>query len=311
MCFHSVIASPESGTNTGDNGLAGRLLDLAASVRRGALPAGVGSAPMELRNRTVLLTGATGGLGRAIAFGLAQRGARLILSSRKEAELAELAAGLPGSGYRTIVSDLAETGAALDLVAAAGEIDVLVANAALPASGKLDGYTAEQIHRALRVNLEAPILMTHALLDKWLARGSGHFVYISSLNGKVATARSSLYSATKFGLRGFALGLREDLRGTAVGSSVVMPGPIREAGMFADSGAKVLRGAGTGSPQQVAAGVVSAIERDRAEVEVAPRVQRFMANFAGRRPDLAGRIASRMGVPDIADSVADHQTDKR
>jgi short-subunit dehydrogenase len=119
---------------------------------------------MELRGKIVLLTGATGGLGRAIALELARRGSRLVLSSRKEAELNELADSLPGSEHRVIVADLAEAGAALELLEAAGEFDVLVANAALPASGKLEGYTREQIHRALRVNLEVPILMTHALL---------------------------------------------------------------------------------------------------------------------------------------------------
>jgi short-subunit dehydrogenase len=266
---------------------------------------------MDLRGKSVLLTGATGGLGRAIAAGLAGRGATLILSSRKPDELEKLRSSLPGEGHRVAVSDLAEEGAAPRLLDEAGELDVLVANAALPASGKLDGYSEEQIRRALRVNLEAPILMAHTLLEPWLGRGSGHFVFISSLNGKVATARSSLYSATKFGLRGFSLGLREDLRPTGVSSSVVMPGTIRDAGMFADSGAEVPRGAGTSSPQQVADGVLSAIERDRAEVEVAPRTQRFMANFAARRPDLAGRIAARAGVDKIADSVADNQTDKR
>jgi short-subunit dehydrogenase len=266
---------------------------------------------MELRGKRVLLTGATGGLGRAMAAGLASRGATLILSSRKPAELEELRGSLPADGHRVAVADLAEEGAGLALLDEAGEIDVLVANAALPASGRLERYTDEQIQRALRVNLEAPIMMTHALLEPWLARGSGHFVFISSLNGKIATARSSLYSATKFGLRGFSLGLREDLRPTGLSSSVVMPGTIREAGMFADSGAKVPRGAGTSSPQQVADGVVSAIERDRAEVEVAPRAQRVLANFASRRPDLAGRIAARAGVDKIADSVADNQTKKR
>jgi short-subunit dehydrogenase len=266
---------------------------------------------MELRSKSVLVTGATGGLGRAIARALADRGARLTLSSRKEAELNELAASLPGSGHRVVVTDLAEDGAALALVDAAGELDVLVANAGLPASGKLEGYTHEQIHRALRVNLEAPILMTHALLEPWLARDSGHFVYVSSLNGKIATARASLYSATKFGLRGFALALREDLRATSVGSSVVLPGTIRGAGMFADTGAALPKGSGTGTPEQVAAGVITAIERDRAEVEVAPRVQRIVANLAARRPDLVGRLSARIGAEDIADSVADRQTEKR
>jgi short-subunit dehydrogenase len=266
---------------------------------------------MELRGKTVLLTGATGGLGRAIARALADRGARLVLSSRKEAELQELCGGLPGEGHRVAVSDLAEPGAGIAVLAEAGELDVLVANAALPASGKLDGFSAEEIQRALRVNLEAPILMTHELLPRWLERDSGHFVFISSLNGKVATARSSLYSATKFGLRGFSLGLREDLRPTGVSSSVVMPGTIREAGMFAESGAKSPKGAGTSSPTEVAHGVVRAIERDRAEVEVAPMAQRFLANFAARRPDLAGKISARAGVDKVADAVAKGQTHKR
>lgn len=266
---------------------------------------------MEVRGKTALLTGATGGLGRAVALGLAARGAQLVLSSRKPDELAALQASLPGSGHRVAPTDLAEPGAAVELLAEAGEIDILVANAGLPASGRLDGYSAEQIDRALRVNLEAPILMTHALLEPWLTRGSGHFVYVSSLNGKVATARASLYSATKFGLRGFSLALREDLRGTPVSSSVVMPGTIREAGMFADSGARMPFGMGTSTPEEVAAGVVAAIERDRAEVEVAPRLQRVLTNFAARRPDLAGRIAAWSGAVKVADDVADSQTEKR
>lgn len=266
---------------------------------------------MEVRGKTALLTGATGGLGRAIALGLAARGAQLVLSSRKADELAALQASLPGSGHRVAPADLAERGAAVELLAEAGAIDILVANAGLPASGRLDGYSAEQIDRALRVNLEAPILMTHALLEDWLARGSGHFVYMSSLNGKVATARASLYSATKFGLRGFSLALREDLRGTPVSSSVVMPGTIREAGMFADSGARMPFGMGTSRPGDVADGVVAAIERDRAEVEVAPRIQRVLTNFAARRPDLAGRIAARTGAVKVAADVADKQTEKR
>jgi short-subunit dehydrogenase len=266
---------------------------------------------MEVPGKIALLTGATGGLGRAVALGLAARGAQLVLSSRKADELAALQASLPGSGHRVAPADLAERGAAVELLAEAGPIDILVANAGLPASGRLDGYSAEQIDRALRVNLEAPILMTHALLEDWLARGSGHFVYMSSLNGKVATARASLYSATKFGLRGFSLALREDLRGTPVSSSVVMPGTIREAGMFADSGARMPFGMGTSRPGDVADGVVAAIERDRAEVEVAPRIQRVLTNFAARRPDLAGRIAARTGAVKVAADVADKQTEKR
>jgi len=265
---------------------------------------------MELTGKTVLLTGATGGLGRAIAAALADRGARLILSSRKPQELDELAASLSGDGHRTIVSDLAEDGAALALLADAGEIDVLVANAALPASGKLDGFTAEQVDRALRVNLEAPIQMTRELIPAFTKRGSGHFVFVSSISGKTATARASLYAATKFGIRGFALCLRDDLRPAGVGVSVVSPGAISGAGMFAESGAAAPPLIGTGKPDQVGAAVVSAIERNRGEVTVAPLRQRVLARFAANAPELSSRLAGDIAAK-AADEIAAGQTDKR
>ncbi len=265
---------------------------------------------MQLTGKTVLLTGATGGLGRAIAAALADRGARLILSSRKPQELDELAASLSGDGHRTIVSDLAEDGAALALLADAGEIDVLVANAALPASGKLDGFTAEQVDRALRVNLEAPIQMTRELIPAFTKRGSGHFVFVSSISGKTATARASLYAATKFGIRGFALCLRDDLRPAGVGVSVVSPGAISGAGMFADSGAAAPPLIGTGKPDQVGAAVVSAIEHNRGEVTVAPLRQRVLARFAANAPELSSRLAGDIAAK-AADEIAAGQTDKR
>ncbi len=122
---------------------------------------------MRLEGKTVLLTGATGGLGRAMATALANRGATLVLSSRKAEELDELVATLPGAQHRAVVSDLAEDGAALRLLEDAGEIEVLVANAGLPASGRLDGFSQEEIGRALRVNLESPVRMARELLPGW------------------------------------------------------------------------------------------------------------------------------------------------
>jgi short-subunit dehydrogenase len=265
---------------------------------------------MELTGKNVLLTGATGGLGRAIAAALADRGARLILSSRKAQELEKFAASLSGNGHRTIVSDLAEPGAALALLADAGPIDVLVANAALPASGKLDSFTAEQIDRALRVNLEVPVQMTRELIPAFTARGSGHFVFISSISGKTSTPRASLYAATKFGLRGFALCLRDDLRPAGVGVSVVSPGAIGGAGMFAESGAAAPPLIGTGKPEQVGAAVVSAIERNRSEVTVAPLRQRLLARFAANAPEVSSRLAGGVAAK-AADEVAAGQAHKR
>ena len=265
---------------------------------------------MDLNGRKVLLTGATGGLGRAIAKALASRGAKLVLSSRKAEELDQLAGALPGAGHATAVSDLAEEGAALALLEQAGDLDVLVANAGLPASGRLDSFSQDEIGRALRVNLESPVRMTRALLPAWQQRGSGHFVFISSISGFAATPRASLYAATKFGLRGFALNLREDLRGSGVGVSVITPGAIREAGMFAESGAAPPPGLGTGTPEQVASAVVRAIEHNKSEISVAPVRQRALARFAMLVPEISGRLAGSVAAK-AADSVAAGQTDKR
>lgn len=266
---------------------------------------------MELSGRTALLTGATGGLGRAIAAALAGRGARLVLSGRKPEALEELAASLPGAGHRTQPTDLAEPGAAERLAAEAGEIDVLVANAGLPATGRLPDFAPEQLAAALRVNLEAPMVLARALEPAMLERGQGHMVFISSLSGKSATPLSSVYNATKFGLRGFALGLRADLGPLGIGVSLVSPGTIREAGMYADSGADPLPGLGTGSPRQVADAVLGAIEKNRVEVTVAPIRQRFLAHFALASPGVAVRIASGGAGQKAAAEVAGGQVDKR
>ena len=265
---------------------------------------------MQLSGKTVLLTGATGGLGRAIAQALAERGATLVLSSRKKDELKELATALPGAEHRSLVSDLAQQGADLRLLEQAGEVDVLVANAALPGSGRLDGFSQEEISRALRVNLESPIRMARELVPRFVERGSGHLVFISSISGRAPTARASLYAATKFGLRGFALCLREDLRPTPVGVSLISPGTIRDAGMFADSGVPPHPLLGSGTPQQVGAAVVGAIERDRGEVTVAPLRQRALGNLAHNMPELSGRIAGGTAAK-VADEIASGQTDKR
>jgi short-subunit dehydrogenase len=266
---------------------------------------------MELAGKTVLLTGATGGLGRAIAAALASRGAKLSLSGRKAEALEALAAELPGEGHRALPSDLGELGAAEKLAADAGPVDILVANAGLPGSGRLQELTGEQLARTLRVNLEAPMLLAQALEAPMLEKKSGHMVFISSLSGKSATPLSSVYNATKFGLRGFALGLRADLDPLGIGVSIVSPGTIREAGMYADSGAKPIPGLGTGSPQQVADAVLKVIEQNKVEIAVAPLRQRVLAHFALSTPGISVKIASGDAGQKAAAAVAEGQLDKR
>jgi short-subunit dehydrogenase len=132
---------------------------------------------------------------------------------------------------------------------------------------------------------------------------------VSSLAGLTASKHSSLYNATKFGLRGFALALRQDLHGTGVGVSVVLPGFIREAGMFANSGASTPPGFGTRSPDDVAHAVLEAVRKDKGEVLVAPTLDKMGARLGGIAPGLGERI-QRM-VPDITGQIAQGHKDRR
>jgi len=266
---------------------------------------------VEIAGKKVLLTGATGGIGRSIASTLAAAGGRLILSGRSEETLRELASSLPGEGHEALAVDLGQPGAALRLAAEAGEVDVLVANAALPSTGRLTELTEEQVSRMLRINLEGPILIAQSLLPGMLERRRGKLIMIGSLSGKAGSPRSSIYNATKFGLRGFVFGLAADLVDTPVGVSLVAPGFVRGAGMFADSGAAAPRGLGTTTPRKVAAAVLKAIDSNRVEIAVAPLVQRTMAHVGLISPHIAHRVQSGSAGQKAAHSVASGQTDKR
>jgi short-subunit dehydrogenase len=264
---------------------------------------------LDLANRTVLVTGATGGIGRAIARALHARGATLILTGRREDVLGELSTELAGR-VEVVAADLASP----EDVRALGDrsnIDVLVANAGLPAAGRLASFDAEEIDRALDVNLRAPIQLTLQVLPGMVERGSGHLVYISSLAGKVASAGSSVYSATKFGLRGFAYSLREELRGTGVGVTSVFPGFIRDAGMFADSGASLPRGVGTRTPEDVALAVIEGIERNRAEIDVAPLSLSSGAKIFGVAPGTMSAITRALGASELSATLEERQRAKR
>jgi short-subunit dehydrogenase len=196
-------------------------------------------------------------------------------------------------------------------VARAGQVDVLVANAGLPASGQLTSFSPEELDRALAVNLRAPVMLARLLAGPMCDRGHGHLVFVSSLNGKAATPNSSLYAATKFGLRGFSLGLRQDLAPRGVGVSCVLPGFVRGAGMFADSGASLPPGVGTSSPEEVARAVIRAVERDLTEVDVAPLAMKAGARLAGVAPALAARVQTRLRAAKYAEAIGAGQREKR
>jgi uncharacterized protein len=264
---------------------------------------------LTLERSTVLVTGATGGIGRAIANALHDHGAKLILTGRRVDILDQIAREL-GERVEVVGADLANK---LDVERLGGrtDVDVLVANAALPAAGRLETFGSRELDRALDVNVRAPMQLTLALLPGMLERGSGHLVYVSSLAGKVASAGSSVYSATKFAIRGFGYSLSEELRGTGVGVTTIFPGFIRGAGMFHESGTKLPRGVGTRTPDDVAKAVVEGIERNRAEIDVAPFSMSQGAKMFGVSPPVLSRITRLLGGDRVSDQLETGQKDKR
>lgn len=266
---------------------------------------------MNIGGRSVLLTGATGGLGSAIAHELARCGATLTITGRRSEVLQELADSLGSRVEKVLTVDLARPQELEQLITECANVDIVVANAALPASGELATFSLEQIDRALTVNLYAPMRLTQAFAPKMAAGGGGHIVHIASLAGKTATARASVYNATKFGLRGFALAMRAELATAKVGVSLVTPGFISDAGMFAETQVELPPGFGTKSPQDVADAVRKAIEENKAEVVVAPLATRAMIEISNLAPDLTATIARRLGGNRIATQVAERQQTKR
>ena len=239
-----------------------------------------------------MVTGASGGLGTATALELHRRGARLVLTARRQHLLDELAAR---TGAEVVVADLADHADVERLCGLATEMDVLVLNAGTGADGDVTTLTPEAVDFVIDVNLRSPIVMTAAFARHKVAAGEeGQVVLVGSLSGLVATPGTEMYNATKFGLRGFALSARQDLEHTKVGVTLVAPGFIRDAGMFADNDVTLPPGVRTKSPQDVADGVVKAIRTNPAEVFVSPTELRVAATLGTVAPGISERIQRRM-----------------
>ena len=263
----------------------------------------------DLRGKTVLLTGASTGLGPHIARRLHLAGAKFVLSARNEGALNRLAREIGES--RVVVADLSKVGEPERLAKEAGDVDVLVSNAGVPISGRLADLKVDEIDRAIAVNLRAGIVLARALSPSMVRRKQGHIVFMSSVAGKVPAAGASIYNATKFGIRGFGLAMREELWGTGVGVSVICPTFVSESGMWAETGLKTHPMAGEVSPAQVADAVWSAIVRNRGDVDVVPVQVRASLKFVALAPGLAATIARSMGAAKVSDELSERQKHKR
>ncbi|HYR49715.1 MAG TPA: SDR family oxidoreductase [Candidatus Eisenbacteria bacterium] len=264
---------------------------------------------MDLRGKTVLLTGASTGLGPYIARRLHKAGANFVLSARNEEALNRLADELGNA--RVIVADLSRLGEPERLAREAGDVDVLVSNAGVPASGRLATFRVTELDRAIAVNLRAGMALAHELLPAMLNKKGGHMVFMSSVAGIVPAAGVSVYNATKFGLRGFALALREELLETRVGVSVICPTFVNEAGMWAETGLKANPMAGEVSPAEVADAVWYAITRNRAEIDVMPLQLRASIKFLALAPNLFAAVARAAGATKSTEELGERQRNKR
>jgi short-subunit dehydrogenase len=183
---------------------------------------------VDLRGAHVLLTGATGEVGRALAHALAGRGARLTLVARTEPDLTALTYE---TGGRALPADLLQPTERATLVDRAedlnGPLDVLVNNAGVETSQHVGDEDAASVHRAVTLNLHAPIDLCRAALEGMLARDRGTIVNVSSLSAVSSVPGMATYAATKAGLSHFTSGLQADLRGTGLRTLLVELGPIR------------------------------------------------------------------------------------
>lgn len=271
---------------------------------------------MRMTNAHVLLTGATGTIGAALARRLAERSARVTLVARTPAPLQALA---DATGGRAFAADLCDQGSLRGLVdeveAQEGPVDVLVNNAGVETTGRLPDLSAEQLRSTVDLNLTAPLELCRQVIPGMLARGTGHLVNISSLAGVATFPGLAVYGASKAGLTHATSGLRADLRGTPVRALAVEIGPVASEmmerivrhGPSGASFARVLRARLLTllDPEDVAGRVVSAIEQDRPHLRLPRRAAPFAA-VAG-----APRAMARVALSGIPTTSSEHHADGR
>jgi len=230
---------------------------------------------LDLRDRAVLLTGASSGIGAATALALAAKGARLGLTARRVDRLTDVAEACARGGAAEVevwpcdLSDLSMTEkVALDADDRLGGIDVLINNAGAPMRRPVQRLTFDEVDHTMLVNYLAPVRMTLVLLPGMLDRGRGSIVNVSSLGGRLGIRSEAAYSASKFALCGFTESMLADLHGTGIDVRLILPGAI-DTEIWDQPGNDPAHYDGPLEPPgTVADAIVAAIEGDRVETYV-------------------------------------------
>jgi short-subunit dehydrogenase len=258
---------------------------------------------MELKGRVAAITGASSGIGLAIAQALARAGVAVVLGARRADRLDEAVEAIRAAGGRAgrVVMDVTDEAGVQRLVdhaqATFGPLDIMVCNAGFGFYATVEETSPATMQRMMEVNFMGTFLATRAALPIFRARGQGHLVLISSIVGQRGIAGMSGYSATKAAQKGFAEALRAEFTGTGIHVSIVYPVSTEtefRSAMTRDYGYSVSGLGPTQRAADVAGAVVGCLHRPRAEV-YPYRASQILAAMNTLAPGLTDRFVKRFG----------------
>lgn len=249
----------------------------------------------SLHNKIVVITGANGGIGAMTARLAAQRGAIPILTARSEEKLREVSASIDDKHdmYVLDVTSPEQVDEVFgDILEKYGRIDVLINNAGYGVFERFVDADLQQIWDMMDVNYMGTVRCTRAVLPAMLAAGQGHIVNVASMAGKIGSAKSSGYSATKHAVIGFTGCLRQELVGTGVHMSTVNPGPVNTpffdradpSGNYVNNVRWFML-----EPERVAQAIIKTILHQKPEINLP-----FMASFGVKLYQLFPRLFERV-----------------
>jgi short-subunit dehydrogenase len=250
--------------------------------------------------KRMLITGASSGLGAALARQLAAQGAVVGLIARRHDRLGEVMADCRRTSPASAMwaADLADTAAVGELALQAwdglGGVDVLINNAAIPKRRAVTELEPDEVENVMRVNFFAPMRLTLALLPRMLDRGSGMIVNVSSVGGRLGIIHETAYCASKFALCGWSEAMAVDLHGTGVTVKLIEPGPVDTEIWDQPGSEEPLYQGPKVAAEEVADGVIAALGTDRFEHYVPDMkavvdvknadIDTFIAGVAGMAP---------------------------
>jgi short-subunit dehydrogenase len=250
----------------------------------------------DFRNRTVLVTGGSEGVGAAVARRFAAAGANLVLVARGREKLERVAAELSGKTHVvTVPMDVADEAACAELFRTVerefGSLHVLVNNAGYHRRGPVEAVEAVELGRMIDVNLRAPIVLSRLAIPYLRKAGGGAIINVASLAGRTPLPGAATYSSSKFGLRAFTFALGEELAGTGIKVAAVSPGPIDTGFIMAniDSVADITFSQPLSTADQVAQTVMDLCVNDKREQSM-PAASGWLTTLSYLFPALGRRM---------------------